>query len=179
LSRIGKKPIPVPKGVEVKIQNGTISAKGPQGSLSRAIPAILKAELKDGVLHLVNVNGSPENSALWGLQRALVSNMITGCAQGFQRNLEINGVGYKAELKGKDLALTVGLSHAVVIKAPAGIVFAVDAGTKVSIKGADKELVGQYAADIRSIRPPEPYKGKGIKYAEEHIKRKAGKTAGK
>jgi large subunit ribosomal protein L6 len=179
LSRIGKKPIPVPNGVEVKIQDGTVTVKGTQGSLTKALPVVLKAELKDGVLHIVNVDGKPQNRALWGLYRVLVSNMIIGVSQGYQRNLEINGVGYKAELKGKDLLLTVGLSHTVTIKAPAGITFVVDGGTKVSIKGADKELVGQLAANIRSTRPPEPYKGKGVKYAEEHIKRKAGKTAGK
>lgn len=179
MSRIGKKPIPIPKGVDVKIQNNTVTAKGPLGSLSKVVPAVLAAELKDGLLHVTNVNGSHENGAMWGLYRVLLANMITGVALGYQRNLEINGVGYKAELKGKDLLLTVGLSHTVTIKAPAGITFTVEAGTKVAVKGTDKELVGQYAANIRSTRPPEPYKGKGVKYAEEHIVRKAGKTAGK
>jgi large subunit ribosomal protein L6 len=179
LSRIGKKTIAIPKGVEVKIQNNVVSVKGPVGTISRTMPASVKVEVKDNEVHCLGSAATAADSAVWGLNRMLVNNMVEGAITGFKRDLEINGVGYKAELKGKDLVLNVGYSHPVTIKAPQGIQYVVEAGTKLSIKGIDKELVGQLAAEIRSVRPPEPYKGKGIKYAEEHIKRKAGKTAGK
>jgi large subunit ribosomal protein L6 len=169
LSRIGKVPVKVPAGIQVSVNGQKIEIKGAKGSLSREMPNGIKAELKDGEIIIAPVDVEKEGvKALWGLYRQLIQNMIVGCSVGYKKELEIIGVGYKAEMKGKDI-----------YKAPSGIALSVENQTKIVIQGIDKEVVGQVAADIRSIRPPEPYKGKGIRYVGEKVLRKAGKTAGK
>ena len=176
MSRIGRMPIPLPDGVEV-IQDGThLRVKGPLGTLERTIHPEMKLEREDGTLRVVRPTDEPRHRALHGLTRTLVNNMVTGVATGFTKNLEINGVGYRAQLQGTKLVLALGYSHPVEVDPPAGIEFRVETPTRLSVFGADKELVGQMAAYIRSQRKPEPYKGKGIKYAGEQILRKAGKA---
>jgi large subunit ribosomal protein L6 len=179
VSRLGRIPVAIPAGVQVKIAGQSIEVKGGKGTLCRVIPPEIKAEVVEKAVHFTPAIQADNTSALWGLYRVLVANMIVGVSVGYRKDLEIIGVGYKAELKGKDLTINVGYSSPVIFKARQGITFTVEGATKVAIQGIDKELVGQTAAEIRKIRKPEPYKGKGIKYADEHIRRKAGKVAGK
>jgi large subunit ribosomal protein L6 len=178
MSRIGKTPIPVPSGVEVAIADGRVTVKGPQGSLHREIPGEIVVRSEDGQLVVERPNDERANRALHGLTRTLVANMVTGVTAGYTKDLEIVGVGYRATSKGPNqLELALGFSHPVVIDAPDGITFEVPAATRITVKGIDKEKVGQVAADIRKVRKPEPYKGKGVRYAGEVVLRKAGKAA--
>lgn len=176
MSRIGRMPIPLPSGVEVTQEGQTLRVKGPLGTLEREIHPEMSIEKSDGQLLVVRPSDQPRHRALHGLTRTLVNNMVTGVTSGFTRALEISGVGYRAQLQGPKLVLALGYSHPVEVDPPAGIEFRVDSPTRLSVFGADKELVGQMAAYIRSRRKPEPYKGKGIRYAGEHILRKAGKA---
>ncbi len=176
MSRIGNRPIDVPSGVEIKIAGGEVQVKGPKGNLSCGMPDGISAEFEDGTLTIKRPNDSKESRARHGLARALANNMVVGCNTGFKRNLEIEGVGYRAEVKGKTLNLLLGFSHPVNMPIPEGLSVTVEANTKLSIEGVDKQSVGQFAADIRSLRPPEPYKGKGVRYDDEHIRRKVGKA---
>ena len=179
MSRLGKLPVAIPSGVQVKVDGQKIDVKGSKGTLSRVLPPEIKAEVKDNAVHFTPVLENENAGALWGLNRVLVDNMVTGVSKGYRKELEIVGVGYKAELKGKDLNILAGFSSPRLFKAVPGITFGVEGQTKISIEGIEKEKVGEVAAEIRKIRKPEPYKGKGIKYAGEHIRRKAGKVAGK
>ncbi len=179
MSRIGKKPIAMPDKVKVSVVGGKISVEGPKGRLSQLLPSSTDVEVKDKVLIVVKKVDTREASALHGLTRAIVANMLQGVSKGFERILDINGVGYRAELKGKVLVLTLGYSHPVEVKVPDGISVKIDKQTTIVLESSDKALLGQFAADIRKLRGPEPYKGKGIKYREEIIKRKAGKAAAK
>jgi large subunit ribosomal protein L6 len=179
MSRIGNKPITVPEGVEVKLDGQNITVKGPKGTLTREIHKNMKVNLEGNVLTVVRPNDQPENRSLHGLTRTLISNMIEGTVRGFERKLEVNGVGYRAQKQGNKLVLTLGYSHPVEIEAPEGITFDVPSANEIIVKGMDKEVVGQTAAVIRTKRPPEVYRGKGIKYAEETIRRKEGKAGKK
>ncbi len=179
MSRIGKAPIAVPAGVEVTISGRTVTVKGPKGTLSRDIPGDIIVRQEENTILVERPNDERQNRSLHGLSRTLVSNMVIGVTDGFAKELEIVGVGYRAEASGSDLRLALGFSHPVMVPAPAGISFEIPAQTRVIVKGIDKELVGQVAANIRSIRKPEPYKGKGVRYLGEHIVRKAGKTGKK
>lgn len=176
MSRIGNRPIEVPSGVDITIAGGEMQVKGPKGNLSCGLPEGISAELEGEWLTIKRPNDEKETRAMHGLARALVNNMVVGCSTGFRRNLEILGVGYRAEVKGDVLNLLLGFSHPVEMPIPKGLSVAVEANTKVSIEGVDKGTVGQFAADIRSLRPPEPYKGKGVRYDDEHIRRKVGKA---
>ncbi|MCG3196292.1 MAG: 50S ribosomal protein L6 [Candidatus Omnitrophica bacterium] len=175
MSRIGKLPIKLPKGVDVKIEPGSIEVKGPKGSLSRVVPASVSVRAEDGALHVSRANDERQNRALHGLMRALIANMVKGVSEGFRKNLEIIGVGYRAAVEGKTLRLDLGYSHPIHYPFPAGIDIKVEKNTLVSIEGIDNELVGQTAAEIRRFRKPEPYKGKGVRYAGEIIRLKVGK----
>ena len=177
MSRIGKQPIPVPSGVEVKIDGNTVSVKGPKGELSQTFSDILAISLEDGVLLVTRPDESRTARSLHGLTRTLLSNMVTGVSEGFSKNLEIVGVGYRAAMKGSDIELQLGFSHPVVVVAEPGITFEVPAPTRITVRGIDKQRVGQVAADIRKWRKPEPYKGKGVRYEGEHVRRKLGKAA--
>jgi large subunit ribosomal protein L6 len=177
VSRIGKQPIPVPSGVEVKIDGSTVLVKGPKGQLSQTFSDIMTIELEDGVLQVVRPDDSRTARSLHGLSRTLLSNMVTGVSTGFSKNLEIVGVGYRAAMKGKDIELQLGFSHPVLVVAEPGITFEVPAPTKITVSGIDKQRVGQVAADIRKWRKPEPYKGKGVRYEGEYVRRKLGKSA--
>jgi large subunit ribosomal protein L6 len=180
MSRIGKAPVTVPAGVEVSIANRTITVKGPKGTLSRQIPGEIEVSVDEGVLTCTRPNDERFHRAQHGLTRSLVNNMVVGVTDGFKKNLEIVGVGYRAEAQGPNaLRLNLGFSHPVNVKAPEGITFEVPVPTQIVVNGIDKEVVGQVAADIRSIRKPEPYKGKGVKYAGERVLRKAGKAGKK
>jgi len=179
VSRIGKLPVKVPIGVTVTIGGGKVEIKGSKGTLSREVPPELKVEFADSVITVSPAIEAENTKALWGLHRVLINNMVTGVSTGYKIDLEIVGVGYKFEMKGKDLLVAAGLSETVLFKARPGLEYKIDGPGKASVEGIDKEKVGQAAADIRRIRPPEPYKGKGIRYAGEQIRRKAGKTAGK
>ncbi len=176
MSRIGKMPVSVPSGVEVKVSGQKVTVKGPRGTLEREFPERVAISYDDGTASVTRADDTRESRALHGLSRALLANMVEGVANGFKRDLEIVGVGYRAALKGRDLELQLGFSHPVAFPAPEGISFEVPEPTKVSVSGIDKEKVGEVAANIRKIRPPEPYKGKGVRYAGEHIRRKAGKA---
>jgi len=177
MSRIGKAPIAVPGGVDVKIDGATVTVKGPKGELSRQVDEQVSVR-QDGDQLLVERNDdSREARALHGLTRSLIANMVTGVTEGFRKELDIVGVGYRAALKGnKAIELALGFSHPVVVNAPEGIDFVVPAPTRIEVHGIDKQLVGQVAADIRAWRKPEPYKGKGVRYVDEHVRRKAGKA---
>lgn len=178
MSRIGKKPIPIPKGVEIKISDGLVSVKGPKGNISRIIHPKVTIEV-GGENILVSVeDGARETRALHGLYGALVSNMVSGVIKEFEKVLEIVGVGYRAEMKGRSIVFNLGFSHPINFPLPDGISAAVDK-SKITLLGIDKELLGLTAAKIRGLRPPEPYKGKGIRYSDEHIRKKAGKTGAK
>lgn len=177
MSRIGKQPIPVPAGVEVTIDGSTVTVKGPKGTLTQSFDPAMQITLEDSVITVTRPNDERRNRSLHGLTRTLVANMVTGVSEGFRKDLEIVGVGYRAVLKGSDLDLSLGLSHPMVVTAEEGITFEVPAPNRISVSGIDKQRVGQVAAEIRKIRPPEPYKGKGIRYAGEHVRRKVGKAA--
>lgn len=177
MSRIGRLPVVIPPKVEVEIQDTLIRITGPKGTLEHTFPTDIAVSLEDGRILIKRPSDSSQHRSLHGTTRALIQNMVTGVSTGFNRILEINGVGYRAEIQGKNLVLNVGYSHPVVIEPPVGLSFEVDAKTRqIKILGADKQQVGQMAADIRKVRPPEPYLGKGIKYLEETIRRKAGKS---
>ena len=179
MSRIGKNPIAVPKGVTVTIEGNTVKVKGPKGELKRAIAPDLKIVYENDQVTVTRPSDESKHKALHGLSRTLVANMIEGVTTGFKKQLEIVGVGYKAETRPYGLQLALGFSHPVEYRAPEGIKLSAPAPTSVIIEGANKEVVGQVAAELRSLRPPEPYKGKGIKYVGEQIRRKAGKAGGK
>ena len=179
MSRIGNKPITVPEGVEIKIDGQKITVKGPKGTLEKEFHKNMKINLEGNVLTVVRPDDQPENRSLHGLTRTLLNNMIEGTTKGFERKLEVNGVGYRASKKGNDLLLNLGYSHPVIFEAPEGITFDVPNPNTIIVKGIDKEVVGQTAAVIRTKRPPEVYRGKGIKYAEEVIRRKEGKAGKK
>ena len=179
MSRIGKMPITVPAGVTVTIENNYVAVKGPKGELSRQISKNMKLTLDNGVITVERPDDEKENRSLHGLSRTLINNMIIGVTAGFKKTLEITGVGYRAAKQGNNINFTLGFSHPVVKEPPQGISFEVPAQNKIIVSGADKELVGAVAAEIRSLRPPEPYKGKGIHYEGEHIRRKVGKAGGK
>ena len=179
MSRIGKRPVPIPKGVTLAIDGQTVKVKGPKGELSRTVHAEMKLAMEEGALTVTRPSEETRHKALHGLTRTLIANMVEGVEKGYQKVLEIQGVGYKAELNKTGLNVVVGYSHPVSYKAPDGITFAVANNTVVTISGPNKELVGQVAAEIRQIRPPEPYKGKGIRYQGERVRRKAGKTGAK
>ena len=177
MSRIGKKPVTLPKGVAVEIQGNTVAVKGPKGELRRTLHTEMQVALADGQVTVSRPSEEKRHKALHGLSRTLVQNMVDGVSKGFSKTLEIQGVGYKAEAKPYGVNLIVGYSHPVKYEAPKGIKISVENNTVVKIEGADKEAVGQVAAELRSVRPPEPYKGKGIRYLDEQVRRKVGKRA--
>jgi large subunit ribosomal protein L6 len=177
MSRIGKQPIELPAGVSVSISPGRVMVNGPLGELSQQVPARMQVEQQDTTVVVTRPSERGDDRALHGLTRSLIANMVKGVTSGFQKRLEIQGVGYRAALRGTDLELNVGFSHSVVMKAPQGITFEVPTPTEVIVKGIDKQQVGQAAAEVRKVRPPEPYKGKGIRYEGEYVRRKVGKRA--
>jgi large subunit ribosomal protein L6 len=179
MSRIGKKPVTIPKGVTLQLQDHTVAVKGPKGELRRTLHEEMQLALDNDQFTVARPSDEQKHKALHGLTRTLVQNMVDGVSKGFSKSLEIQGVGYKAEAKPYGVNLIVGYSHPVKYEAPKGIKISVDNNTNVKVEGADKELVGQVAAELRSVRPPEPYKGKGIRYVGEHVRRKAGKTGAK
>ena len=179
MSRIGKRPIPLPKDVTATLDGQTIRVRGPKGELERRLHAAMRVTLEDGNIVVTRPSDESEHKALHGLTRTLVANMVEGVTRGFQKQLDIVGVGYKAEARPYGLQLALGFSHPVEYRAPKGIKLTAPQPTQIVVEGADKEVVGQVAAELRSLRPPEPYKGKGIKYAGEQIRRKAGKAGGK
>ncbi|MGH8871676.1 MAG: 50S ribosomal protein L6 [Acidimicrobiia bacterium] len=176
MSRIGQMPVTVPSGVDVKVDGTQVTVKGSKGELSREFTDRVSFSIEDGVVTVGREDDTRESRALHGLSRALLANMVEGVSEGFSKALEIQGVGYRASLKGSDIELLVGFSHPVDVPAPEGITFEVPEPTRIVVSGIDKEQVGQVAADIRKVRPPEPYKGKGIRYAGEYVRRKAGKA---
>ena len=177
MSRIGRKPITVPSGVDIEIGRGSVTVKGPKGTLSERVSPDMTVTLDDGTLLVSRPSDRGDHRALHGLTRSLIANMVEGVTTGFQKTLEIQGVGYRATLKGRDLEMALGYSHPVPIKAPEGIEFEVPVPTRVIVKGNSKQVVGEIAAIIRKQRPPEPYKGKGIRYQGEYVARKVGKRA--
>ena len=179
MSRIGRKPVPVPAGVTVTQDGHRITVKGPRGELSRSLPQEMTVALENGELNVTRPSDEPRHRALHGLTRTLVANMIDGVTKGFQKQLDIVGVGYRAEVRPYGLHLVLGYSHPIEYRAPEGIKLTAPAPTTIIVDGANKEVVGQVAAELRGLRPPEPYKGKGIKYAGEIVRRKAGKAGGK
>jgi large subunit ribosomal protein L6 len=179
MSRIGKQPVTVPAGVTVTQDGNRITVKGPRGTLSRTLPPVITVALDNGTLTATRPSDDPSHKALHGLTRSLVANMVEGVTKGFQKTLEIVGVGYKAETRPYGLQLALGFSHPVEYRAPEGVKLTATNPTTVVVDGADKEVVGQVAAELRSLRPPEPYKGKGVKYQGETVRRKAGKAGGK
>lgn len=177
MSRIGRMPVEVPQGVDVDIKGSHVRVKGPKGKLEHTFPAAMKISIKEGMVIVERPSDERDHRALHGMTRALINNMVTGVSAGFEKVLEVNGVGYRAELNGKNLVINVGYSHPVIVEPLDGITFDVDTRARlIKVQGFDKAQVGQVAADIRKIRPPEPYKGKGIKYLDERIRRKAGKA---
>ncbi len=176
MSRIGKNPITLPKGVEVRIEKANVSVKGPKGELSRRLDPDMRIELQDGIVTVVRPTEQARHRAMHGLTRTLIDNMVKGVSEGFSKTLEMQGVGYRAQMQGQDLVLAIGFSHPVQIAPPPGIEFEVEGTTRIVVKGTNKEQVGQVAADVRKVRPPEPYKGKGIRYLGEYVRRKAGKA---
>ncbi len=178
MSRIGKQPVDLPKGVEARLEDGNLEIKGPKGSLDLRVNPEMKVTIEDGILRVERPSDAANHRALHGLTRSLIANMVQGVTAGFERKLEIVGVGYRAEKKGPGITLHLGYSHTIEYPAPEGIELDVPQQTEVLVRGSDKQLVGQVAAEIRGFRPPEPYKGKGVRYAGEQIRRKAGKTAG-
>ena len=176
MSRIGRAPITVPAGVEVTINGSTVTAKGPKGTLTKTMHSNMAIAMEGNVITVTRPDDAKENRSLHGLTRTLIANMIEGVANGYKKELEINGIGYRAELKGKDLFMKIGYSHDILMTPPEGVTIEVPSPNKVIISGADKQVVGQFAAEVREKRPPEPYKGKGIKYVDEYIRRKEGKA---
>ncbi len=177
MSRIGRMPVEVPQGVDVELKGSFVRVKGPKGQLEHTFPAAMKITMDGGVVTVERPSDAKEHRALHGMTRALINNMVTGVSAGFEKVLQVEGVGYRAEMSGKNLVLNVGYSHPVEIVPDEGITFDVDTRARlIKIQGYDKAVVGQVAADIRKVRPPEPYKGKGIRYQGEHIRRKAGKA---
>jgi large subunit ribosomal protein L6 len=177
LSRIGRQPIAIPDGVTVDVKPGLVLVKGPKGELTQTVSGDMKVVVEDGTLTVERPTDRGDHRALHGLTRSLIANMVSGVTDGFERRLEIQGVGYRARLQGKAIELSVGYSHPVSVKAPDGIEFEVPQPTEVVVRGIDKQQVGEIAAQIRRTRPPEPYKGKGIRYSGEHVRRKVGKRA--
>lgn len=177
MSRIGRTPIAVPNGVEIELQTGFVRVRGPKGNLERTLPSEISITREGEELLVTRPSDSGPHRSLHGLTRTLVANMVLGVTEGFEKNLEIHGTGYRAAPKGADLELALGYSHPVEYKAPSGITFEVPTPTRITIRGADKELVGQVAAELRALRKPDPYKQKGVRYAGEYIRKKAGKTA--
>jgi large subunit ribosomal protein L6 len=176
MSRVGSTPITVPSGVEVTVTDGVVEVNGPKGDLSQTIDPRITVSVDDGVVTLTRSDEERQSRALHGLSRALINNMVIGVTEGYAKELQAVGVGYRAVLRGSTLELQVGFSHPVTIEAPDGIEFEVPEPTRIFVRGIDKQLVGQVAADIRAVRPPEPYKGKGIRYVDEYVRRKAGKA---
>lgn len=176
MSRVGKHPIPIPQGVEVDVKSSHVSVKGPRGTLERDIDRDMAVTVEDGAVVVKRPSDQPRHRALHGLSRALIANMVKGVSDGFEKTLELQGVGYRAQMQGNTLVLAVGFSHPVEVSPPAGIEFEVEGTSKVFVRGINKEDVGQAAADVRKVRPPEPYKGKGIRYEGEYVRRKAGKA---
>ena len=176
MSRIGKNPVAIPAGVDVKIDGQTVNVKGPKGQLSVDISEPISVAVEDGTVVVTRPNDERRNRALHGLSRSLVANLVTGVTEGYTRKMEIFGVGYRVALRGSDLEFALGYSHPVPIKAPEGITFAVESPTKFSVSGIDKQQVGQISANIRRLRRPDPYKGKGVRFEGEQIRRKVGKT---
>ena len=179
MSRIGRKPIAVPAGVEVKLDGNTVTVKGPKGTLTQSFHKDMAITLEGGVIEVKRPTDGKEHRSLHGLTRTLIANMVEGCSNGFKKELEVNGVGYRCAKEGTNLVMNLGFSHQVIVPEIAGITVDVPSPNKIIVSGCDKQAVGQFAAEIREKRPPEPYKGKGIKYADEVIRRKAGKTGGK
>ena len=180
MSRIGRAPITVPAGVEIKIEdNNVVTVKGPKGTLTQQFNANMAIALDNGVLTVTRPNDAKENRALHGLTRTLINNMVLGVTEGFKKELDVNGVGYRVAKEGNKLVMNLGFSHQVIMEEKNGISIEVPGPNKIIISGCDKQIVGQFAAEVREKRPPEPYKGKGIKYVDEVIRRKAGKTGGK
>jgi large subunit ribosomal protein L6 len=177
MSRIGKAPIEVPAGVSIQLEPGRVAVSGPLGSLQQVVPQRMKIEQEDGTVTVSRPTERAPDRELHGLTRTLIANMVEGVTKGFEKRLELQGVGYRAALQGVDLRLDVGYSHPVVMKARQGITFEVPSNTEIVVKGVDKQQVGQTAAEIRKVRPPEPYKGKGIRYQGEYVRRKVGKRA--
>jgi large subunit ribosomal protein L6 len=177
MSRIGRQPIPVPSGVELTIEPDLVRVKGPKGELQERVSRDMKITQEEGQIVVARPSDRRDHRALHGLTRSLVANMVQGVTDGFEKKLEIQGVGYRAALKGKDIELSVGYSHSVTIPAPAGIEFEVPQPTRITVRGSSKQAVGEVAARIRKVRPPEPYKGKGIRYEGEYVQRKVGKRA--
>ncbi len=175
MSRIGKRPIPIPEGVEVKVEGAKVEVKGPKGTLSHEVPPEIQVEVSDGQIWVRRRDDSRRAKSLHGLNRTLIANMVEGVTKGFEKRLEIVGIGYRAALEGKALKLTLGFSHPVIYPIPEGIEIVVDNPTSIVVRGIDKQRVGQVAAEIRALKKPEPYKGKGIRYAGEEVRRKAGK----
>ena len=176
MSRTGRAPITIPAGVEVKVDGSTVSVKGPKGTLTKTMHSNMTIAMEGNVSTVTRPNDQKENRSLHGLTRTLIANMIEGVANGYKKELEINGIGYRAEMKGKDLVMKIGYSHDVVMPQPDGITVEVPAPNKIIVSGVDKEKVGQFAAEVREKRLPEPYKGKGIKYVDEYVRRKEGKA---
>jgi large subunit ribosomal protein L6 len=177
MSRIGRKPIQIPDGVDIDVKPGAVTVKGPKGELNQTVNRDMKVGIEDGTLTVERPTDRGDHRALHGLTRSLIANMVEGVTDGFERRLEIQGVGYRANLRGKSLEMSLGYSHPVSIEAPEGIDFEVPQPTEIVVRGIDKQLVGETAARIRKSRPPEPYKGKGVRYAGEHVARKVGKRA--
>ena len=176
MSRIGRAPVPIPSGVTVKYSDGEMAVKGPKGQLMENLPAVISVEIGNSEIRFTRPDDRSEYRALHGLARALTANMVLGVTNGFAKELEIQGIGYRAEMKGKSLNLLLGFSHPVEMAVPKDLSVSVEANTKIKIEGMSKQLVGQFAADIRALRPPEPYKGKGVRYLGEQVRRKVGKT---
>ena len=176
MSRVGKVPITIPSGVEVQVKGAHVTVKGPKGELNRDLIPDMKLKLSDNVLTVDRPSDQPRHRAAHGLTRTLIANMVTGVSEGYAKMLELQGVGYRAQMQGKSLVLAVGYSHTVEVPPPPGIEFEVEGTTRITVRGINKEDVGQAAADVRKVRPPEPYKGKGIRYVGEYVRRKAGKA---
>ena len=176
MSRIGRLPIPVPAGVEVKIEENVVTVKGPKGTLTHTVPAPIQAVVEDGNVVVTRPDDERNSRSLHGLTRTLIANQIHGVTQGYTKGLEIVGTGYRVTAKGSDIEFALGYSHPILVKAPAGITFTVEGNTKLSVSGIDKQAVGEVAANLRKLRKPEPYKGKGVRYAGEVVRRKAGKS---
>ncbi len=179
MSRIGKQPITIPKGTTVEIKDNVLVAKGPKGRVEQKLAAECPATIEDGVITVARANDSGPSKALHGLYRSLINNAVVGVTEGFRKELEIVGVGYRGEIKGKEIHFALGYSHPIVFPIPDGVAAEIDRNNKITLDGADRQLVGQVAANIRNLRPPDPYKAKGIRYSGEHIRRKEGKAGGR